>query len=566
MATTTWIGGTTTTNGIADIGDWNTASDWTNGVPTAADNAVFPSDHAGPINGSGPAASLTVEKEQAMPGLLGGPGTTVAYSLGGTHALSTLAVASGAVLYLGQQVPPYQGLPHGVPAVLSFGSALVSGDIVLAYGSQLGAGTITLAGGSIGDVVGTLANPIVLAGSPGQAVAGSIGGLGANGDQDATIATISGVISGSGMLRLSGPGPLEGRLVLANGANSYTGGTEVDGAVEVTAPGALGTGLVSLAGALILEAGVTTGPITGSGQLTTVDASLTVFGSDGFQFANGSGSSTFVGMTAISHMSTAPETDPLDQAGFSSITGGTGHITVFAGNGGGEFFGGTGGGNVIVAGAGADLTGYTEFAGNPLNDFPGLRHFEDSQGVILTPSASTIGGGGNGDLLVATGTLNNLIAAAGGNETLTGSGASGNNIFFGGIGSDLIVTGAGRDLVVAGSGAATIAGGTGNAAIFAGTGQDLILGGAGGNYIQAGSGTATVFTGVGADLIAVVSGQAGGSLAVSGFRVGTDHVAARGYASGPTQTSAGGNTVLGFSDHTQVTLLGVTSLPASAFS
>ena len=263
-------------------------------------------------------------------------------------------------------------------------------------------------------------------------------------------------------------------------------------------------------------------------------------------------------------MSTDPETDPLDQAGFSSVTGGSGHVTVFAGNGGGAFFGGTGGGNLIVAGA--DLAGYTEFAGTSLNDFPGLRHFEDSQGVILTPSASTIGGGGDGDLLVATGTLDNLVAAAGGNETLTGSGASGNNTFFGGTGSDLIATGAGRDLVVAGSGTATIAGGTGNAAIFAGSGQDLILGGTGGNYVQAGSGAATVFTGAGADLLAVVSGQAGGSVTVSGFRVGTDHVAARGYAGGPTQAVIGGNTVLGFSDHTQVTLLGVAVLPASAFA
>ena len=563
MATTTWIGGTSTINGIPDIGDWNAAADWTNGVPTAADDAVFPSDHAGPINGDGPAASLTIQAEQATPGLFGEQGTTVLYSLGGTHALGTLAVDAGATLYLGQEVPPFD-LPHGVPAILSFGSALVSGGITLQYGSQLGSGTITLAGGSIGDVVGTLANPIVLAGSPGQAVAGSIGGLGANGDQDATIATISGVISGSGLLRLEGPGSEEGRLVLANGANSYTGGTEVDGAVEVTAPGALGTGPVSLSGALTLEAGVTAGPITGIGQLTTVDANLTVFGGDGFQFTNGSGSSTYVGSTKISHMSTAPETDPLDQAAFSSVTGGTGHVTVFAGNGGGAFFGGTGGGNVIVAGA--DLTGYTEFAGNPLTQFPGLRHFRDAQGTILTPSASTIGGGGDGDLLVATGTLDNLVAAGGGNETLTGSGASGNNTFFGGAGSDLIVTGAGRDLVVAGSGAATIAGGMGNAAIFAGTGQDLILGGAGGNYVQAGSGAATVFTGQGAELIAVVSGQAGGSVVVSGFRVGTDHLAARGYASAPTQAVMGGNTVLGFSDHTQVTLLGVAALPASAFA
>ncbi len=562
MATTTWIGSNATTSDIPDIGDWNTAADWTNGVPTAADDAVFPSDSAGPINGDGPAASLTVEKEQTTPGLLGGPGTTVLYSLGGTHALGTLAVDAGATLSLGQEVPPFD-LPNGVPAVLSFGSALVSGGIALQYGSQLGSGTITLSGGSIGGVVGTLSNPIVLAGGAGQPGSGTIGAGGAVQTGDAIAATIAGVIGGSGVLTLLGPTAGNGRLVVANGANSYTGGTVVSGTVEATAPGALGTGPVALSGSLTLDAGVTTGPVSGSGQLATADANLTVFANDGFGFTNGSGSSTFVGTTVISHVSTAPEAPPLDQAAFSSATGGTGHVTVFAGNGGGAFFGGTGGGNLIVAGA--DLSGYTEFPGSPLDDFPGLRHFEDAQGVILTPSASTIGGGGDGDLLVATGTLDNLVAAAGGNETLTGSGARGNNTFFGGTGADLIATGAGHDLVVAGSGAATIAGGTGSAAIFAGSGADLILGGAGGTYVQAGAGSATVFTGAGADLLAVVAGQAGGSVTVSGFRVGTDHIAARGYATGPTEAAAGGSTVLEFSDHTRVTLLGVAALPAAAF-
>ncbi len=551
MVTTTWTGG---------AGDWNTASNWTNGVPTAADDAVFPSDHAGPVSGDGPAASLTVEKEQATPGVLGGRGTTVLYSLTGTHALATLDVTAGAVLSLGQEVP----------ATLSFGSALVSGTITLQHGSRLGSGTITLANGSIDlsssiDAVPiTLSNPIVLAGAAGQTGSDTIRGEGAAQVQDATVATVSGVISGSGMLTLFGPTAGNGRLVLANGANSYSGGTEVGGTVEVTAPGSLGSGPVLLAqGTLTLDQGVTAGPVSGIGQLATVDASLTVFADDGLLFINGSGSSTYVGTTSYSHVYDPYPPMP-DQAGFSEVFGGTGHVTVFAGNGGGTFYGCTGGRNVIVAGA--DLTGYTEFPGPPLERFPGLRHFMDAQGTIYTPAASTIGGGGDGDLLVATGTLNNLVAAAGGNETLTGSGARGNNTFFGGTGSDLIVTGAGQDLVVAGSGAATIAGGAGNAAIFAGSGQDLIVGGTGGGYIQAGSGSAIVFTGQGADLIAVVSGQAGGSVTVSGFRVGTDFLAARGYASGPTQTVVGGNTVLSFSDHTQVTLLGVASLPASAFS
>ena len=37
MVTTTWIAGS---------GDWNTASNWSNGVPTAADDAVIGGDEA----------------------------------------------------------------------------------------------------------------------------------------------------------------------------------------------------------------------------------------------------------------------------------------------------------------------------------------------------------------------------------------------------------------------------------------------------------------------------------------------------------------------------------------
>ena len=205
MATTTWIGTTATTNGIPDIGDWNAAADWTNGVPTATVDAIFPSDSAGPVNGDGPAVSLTVEKEQTMPGLAGGEGTMIAYSLGGTHALGTLVVDPGAILILGQQVPPFD-LPHGVPAVLSFGSALVSGGIALDFGSQLGSGTITLAGGYLDGIVGTLSNPIVLAGTAGQPGSGAIDAGSVFQAGDAVTTTISGVISGSGVLTLGGPG------------------------------------------------------------------------------------------------------------------------------------------------------------------------------------------------------------------------------------------------------------------------------------------------------------------------------------------------------------------------
>ena len=83
--------------------------------------------------------------------------------------------------------------------------------------------------------------------------------------------------------------------------------------------------------------------------------------------------------------------------------------------------------------------------------------------------------------------------------------------------------------------------------------------------MQVGAGNATLFAGTGMDLIGVVDGT-GGSLVVAGFKVGTDRISAQGYASAPAVATAGGSTVLSFSDHAQVTLLGVASLPGSAFS
>lgn len=241
------------------------------------------------------------------------------------------------------------------------------------------------------------------------------------------------------------------------------------------------------------------------------------------------------------------------------MTGGTGRVTVFAGNGGGSYFGGTSGGNVIVAGQ--DLSGF--IAPGPVGD-PTYYVSTNGSDAVHIFGGVTIGGGGDGDLLVASGTQGNIVAAGAGNETLTGSAASGANEFFGGTGADLIVAGSGHDLVVCGSGAATVVGG-GGTTIFAGDGPDVILGGAGGEYVQVGSGSATVFAGAGAELLSVMAGQAGGSVLAAGFRVGTDHIAARGLGVAPTQTVVGGSTVLGFADHTQITLLGVASLPGSAF-
>ena len=92
---TTWIAGS---------GDWNTASNWSNGVPTAADDAVFATGFASDtITGNGPAASLLLE-----------PNVGGTLTLAGIHPVGTLTeLGRGAV-----------SLPGG--AALSFAQGSVS--------------------------------------------------------------------------------------------------------------------------------------------------------------------------------------------------------------------------------------------------------------------------------------------------------------------------------------------------------------------------------------------------------------------------------------------------------
>ena len=514
MVTTTWTAGS---------GDWNAASNWNNGAPGAGDTALFDQtvdlDAPYTVAGGGDVAALAVINGTSQPG-------TVA--LAGTVTAGTFTVG-------------YAGLELAGTAALSFVSGQVyKGGLQLDGGATLGSGPLTLTDAGLEGTLGVLANALDLTGTTTMSQASG---------------TLAGAITGSGGLALGTNNfvPAGGNLVLSHASNTYAGGTDlIGGRLEIAAPGAAGTGPVNVEnGTLVLDAGVSLGTINAAirqyATVTTVDGNDTVFGGIGFlTVANGSGHVEVIGRYGVGDPGANFEA-PADYEGLS-VTGGTGSVTVFAADAKAMLFGGTAGSNLLVAGT--TLTG-------PTSGFSGR--------LSATSEGSSIGGGGNGDLLVLTGNVNNLAAAGGGNETLTGAGASGNNVFFGGTGSDLIATGAGQDLVVAGSGAATISGGSGAAAIFVGKGPDIVLGGGGADYVQAGAGNATMFAGAGMDLIGVTNGQAGGSLVVSGFRTATDRISAQGYAAGPVVTTGGGNTVLTFSDHTQVTLLGVASLPGAAF-
>ncbi len=531
MVTTTWIAGS---------GDWNTASNWSNGVPTATDAAVF-ADNTAPggtytVTGNGVAASLAI-----MPD----PGVSEPFFAG------TLSVGS----FVDDGV--YSHLLG--TAALSFTTGTITANALFEVqaGATLGGGTLTLDHGTLTGTLGTLANPIVLA------AGGAVVATG----------TLAGPITGTGVLSLAGD------VVLANPGNTYSGGTAIGAGsvfdvstssrqnrVELAATGAAGTGPLAVgSGTLTLDRGVAVAAITAAfdyrTEIDATDQATTVFaGQMPLVYNNGAGHATIVGA-----IQPGPELtgEGPDIFGSMMVQGGTGSVTVFGGNSSSLLYGGTAGGNVLIAGA--DLSAYSSSA-------TAVAHGGFVQGPnfeAYAPGPSALFAGGNNDLLVASGTDNNganTLVAAGGRETLTGSGSTGRNLFYGGTGADVIAAGGGASTVVAGSGAATISGGSGAAAIFAGAGSAVVLGGTGADYVQAGAGNATLFAGAGMDIVGVVDGQAGGSLVVSGFRTGTDRISVQGYAAAPVIATDGGNTVLTFADHTRVTLLGVASLPGGVFS
>lgn len=167
------------------------------------------------------------------------------------------------------------------------------------------------------------------------------------------------------------------------------------------------------------------------------------------------------------------------------------------------FGGGTGGGNLILAGQ----------------------------------QASTVFGGGSGDVLFAAGSASDALVAGSGNETLSGLGSSGDNVFFVGPGADLI------------------GGGGGNAVFYGGPGQATVVG-----------------TG-GRDLYAYAKGVfAGGATTIMGFDPAKgDRIALQGYAAGEVQNDlaranvSAGSTALTLSDGTALEFVGVVNLTSADF-
>ncbi|WP_428374993.1 carbohydrate-binding domain-containing protein [Lichenicoccus sp.] len=142
------------------------------------------------------------------------------------------------------------------------------------------------------------------------------------------------------------------------------------------------------------------------------------------------------------------------------------------------------------------------------------------------------------------------------------------------------VTTLGRDTVDIGTGSVTIhadgpstkvVGGAGAMKFIASSGNDLILAGSGASTVTGGSGTlsftaakdaaASITAGSGREVFDLVQGQAGGTLAISGFKSGTDSIHLQGYAGTGLQSevSYAGGTLITLTDHTRIALAGLSA-------
>jgi Ca2+-binding RTX toxin-like protein len=138
--------------------------------------------------------------------------------------------------------------------------------------------------------------------------------------------------------------------------------------------------------------------------------------------------------------------------------------------------------------------------------------------LIAGDGQTTLFGGGNGDQLYASGDQNQVLHAGRGNETLSGSFASGNNTFV------------------------------------------------------AGTGSATITAGIGTDQFVFINGQAGGTELIQSFTQGDDQIDLEGYGRNQVnqalrqQQTTDGNTTITLSDNTTITFANIASLTADDFT
>ena len=235
-AAPTWTGTTS---------DWNTAGNWSGGIPTSTSVTDFTGGGSSTVNISGtttPANAIT--KSITFTG-----GT--AYTISSTNS-GILSLVTGGSLINTSTVAQTLDAPIVI--------GIAAGAATYTFGSSTGTAPLILNGGITG-FGGTGSTTLDLVGSS------------ASGTNQ-----LNGVISDGGSSDLTSVivGSVTGEIWALNGANTYTGGTTLTlGTLEIGNNSALGTGALTYAGGTISAVGA---PVSISNNITASTGGAVVFG------------------------------------------------------------------------------------------------------------------------------------------------------------------------------------------------------------------------------------------------------------------------------------------------
>jgi hypothetical protein len=255
----------------------------------------------------------------------------------------------------------------------------------------------------------------------------------------------------------------------------------------------------------------------------------------------------------------------------NQINLGAGRDTVVA-NGTSTIVGTTGNDQITVNGWWGDVTTGTGSSQVTLNTYGIVRtHGTD---VVKTTSGLTLVADGPSTTLTAgmgfvwlsgTGAMHLTGGIGGGYFDMTQS--PGGSIQTAAGATDTILLGADATSATT-SGHDTVRLGGGSATISALAGSDAVAGGTGKMTFIEGASTSSVAIGSGASTFDFINGSAGGSLTISGFRLGTDTLHLQGYAGSGigNEQVVGGALQIALTDNTHVTLTGITSTASSIFA
>ncbi len=368
-----------------------------------------------------------------------------------------------------------------------------------------GSGDNTITGGQGNDIiVGGTGNDSITGGSGDDEIVGGFGNdtiTGGSGDDTITGGSGNDIIYGGTGDDLIVGGTGNDSIAGGSGSDSIDGGSGND----IIWGGTLSAGVNSSGGPTIVFTGT-----TGNDSITGGSGDDTIFGGNGTDIVYGGlGDDTIVGGQGADSILGGSGDDIIYGGTLSStLSGGSGNDSIFGGNGNDVIYGGTGdstifggtgndsitggpgddviyggpgdntisggGGNVtIVGGVGYDTNlggGTTDsvFSSNGNDVLEGggfdswLMDFGSQNMTVTDSMLTTTGGGLPSSSSTISGFQNVLLAAGTGNFTLDAAGFSGGAFLQGGIGNDTLIGAKGPDTLEGGTGNDSLAGGGAN--------------------------------------------------------------------------------------------------------